>query len=556
MPKTLYRVRRPKTFDEVLGQNIIVRTLKNQVTSNNISHAYLFSGDRGTGKTSTALILSRAINCENPINGNPCNECKTCRAILSGETMDILEMDAASKRTIQDIRDLKEMSVYPPSHGKYKCYIVDEVHMLTSEAFNALLKTLEEPADFLIFILATTEPEKLPDTILSRCQRFDFARVSEKVLSDNILNILKDEKKEIEPQALNMIVREAGGSVRDSLSILERFLTFCPDVITEENAAEIFGSLSDEALFKIAKAVLLSNPEALLGIEAADNAGKDILVLYKDLMRSFRAVLIVKLLGEGARPILSLTDSIFNSIVEITKRVEKSKIEEVLSLMIDKEALIKRSSVPRILLETLLVSVMSFEETIDFHKAPPVSAPFGEEKISNEERRFFLKPAVEDEEYEPEPLYYEETEVFLGVPEDVKTEEAQTPERFEEKTDESLEIEKNVEKSPEEKEIIEAWQKVIAETMPPTKTVLGEMKVLKIENNTIFLDKGKIPQLRLKIAAPKEKLGSLEKALSKSLGAKMKLRLDEGVPISEVSETSDDMEEITEYFGKENITVI
>ena len=180
MYQALYRQYRPKTFDEVLGQNHITNILKNQIQKGNIGHAYLFSGTRGTGKTSTAKIFSRAVNCLNPNNGNPCNGCEICKGILDESIMDIIEMDAASNRKIDDIRDLKDKVIYPPSRTSYKVYIIDEVHMLTTEAFNALLKTLEEPPKHLIFILATTEPQKLPQTILSRCQRFDFKRITTK----------------------------------------------------------------------------------------------------------------------------------------------------------------------------------------------------------------------------------------------------------------------------------------------------------------------------------------------------------------------------------------
>ena len=203
MYQALYREYRPKTFDQVIGQEHITTTLKNQIKNENIGHAYLFAGTRGTGKTSTAKIFSRAVNCLNKVDGNPCNECEICKGILDESIMDVIEMDAASNRGIEDIRELRDKVVYPPSRGKYKVYIIDEVHMLTEPAFNALLKTLEEPPKHLIFILATTEMQKLPQTILSRCQRFDFKRITSKDMTNNMkaicekLNVSVDRKSTV-----------------------------------------------------------------------------------------------------------------------------------------------------------------------------------------------------------------------------------------------------------------------------------------------------------------------------------------------------------------------
>ncbi|MDD4779652.1 MAG: DNA polymerase III subunit gamma/tau, partial [Tissierellia bacterium] len=224
--QAIYRRFRPKIFDDVLGQEHVVKTLKNQILTNNIAHAYLFTGIRGTGKTSTAKIFSRAVNCLNNDDGNPCNECEICKSILDETNMDVIEMDAASNNGVEDIRDLKDKVKFLPVKSKYKVYIIDEVHMLSKGAFNALLKTLEEPPEHLIFILATTEVHKIPATILSRCQRYDLHRISTVTIVDNMKNICNEMGIGIEEKALNLIAANSEGAMRDALSILDRCVSF------------------------------------------------------------------------------------------------------------------------------------------------------------------------------------------------------------------------------------------------------------------------------------------------------------------------------------------
>ena len=226
MHKALYRAYRPQNFEDVVGQQHIIRTLKNQIESNNVGHAYLFTGTRGTGKTSTAKIFARAVNCVQSKDQEPCNECEVCRDILNDNVMDVVEIDAASNNSVDDIRELRESVKYSPTKAKYKVYIIDEVHMLSQGAFNALLKTLEEPPSYVIFILATTEPHKIPATILSRCQRFDFKRVTVKDMTDRMKKICNEENIEVEEKALNLIARNSQGALRDALSILDQCISF------------------------------------------------------------------------------------------------------------------------------------------------------------------------------------------------------------------------------------------------------------------------------------------------------------------------------------------
>ena len=256
----LYRKFRPDTFSGVIGQEHIVKTIKNQILSDRVSHAYLFCGTRGTGKTSTAKIFARAINCLAPKEGNPCNECTLCRAALENRSMNVIEIDAASNNGVDNIREIREEVKYPPTQGKYKVYIIDEVHMLSSGAFNALLKTLEEPPEHVIFILATTDPQKVPATILSRCQRFDFHRITTEQIAQTLSEYMKIEDIPVQKEALHYIARLGDGSMRDSLSILDQCTAFYSDeLLTLEKVLDVVGAVDNSILFSVVEAILLKD---------------------------------------------------------------------------------------------------------------------------------------------------------------------------------------------------------------------------------------------------------------------------------------------------------
>lgn len=292
---SLYRRYRPISFDEVIGQGHIVRTLVNQIKTDNISHAYLFTGTRGTGKTTVARIFARAINCENPVNGNPCGKCSACVELQKPGNMDILEIDAASNSTVDEIRDLREKVKYPPVIGKYKVYIIDEVHMLSTSAFNALLKTLEEPPSHAVFILATTDVHKLPQTILSRCMRFDFKLLSVKDISDNLKRIFDDIGKKYSEEAINLIATSAEGSVRDSLSIADMCASYSGDTITYDDVLEVLGASDPHIVLDLVQAVLSHEvARALSIVDNLSNFGKNIAVLNKDVATTIRNVIYVK----------------------------------------------------------------------------------------------------------------------------------------------------------------------------------------------------------------------------------------------------------------------
>lgn len=301
MYQALYRVWRPKTFSDMVGQEAIVRTLRNQVMTGRVAHAYLFCGSRGTGKTSAAKILSRAINCLDPQNGDPCGQCECCKTIESGASFDVYEMDAASNSRVEEIRELLEKVDYPPQFGKYKVYIIDEVHMLSNAAFNALLKTLEEPPEYMVFILATTEPQKLPATILSRCQRFDFGRFSEAQIAGHLEKVAKESGVEAEGEALAIIARAAEGGMRDALSILDMCMGG-GEKITEETVRSALGTADRAFLFSFAQALAERNgSEALRLVDELMSAGRDVQVFFKDLSAHLRLLMAAKLCGpDGA----------------------------------------------------------------------------------------------------------------------------------------------------------------------------------------------------------------------------------------------------------------
>lgn len=350
--QALYRQWRPMDFSSMVAQEAIIATLRNQITTGRIAHAYLFCGSRGTGKTSTAKIMARAINCENPSNGDPCGVCDSCRRLLADESLDVMEIDAASNNGVDEIRDLRETVKYPPQQGKYKVYIIDEVHMLSASAFNALLKTLEEPPAHVVFILATTEPQKLPATILSRCQRFDFGRIPAAQIAGRLRQAVEGANATATDSALNLIARAAEGGMRDALSILDMCLGYRSDV-DEELVRNVLGTSDKAFLFRFADALECQDAGMLMGmIDELMRGGREPMVFAKDVSQHLRALLMAKCCGSDLASLLDLTAEDAAEYAEQAKNFSEGRLMKMLELFMAVETELRWASSPRIALES------------------------------------------------------------------------------------------------------------------------------------------------------------------------------------------------------------
>ena len=357
MHKALYRVYRPQKFEDVVGQEHITKTLRNQIENNNIGHAYLFSGTRGTGKTSTAKIFARAVNCLESIEQEPCNECEVCKDILHDNIMDVVEIDAASNNSVDDIRELRENVKYSPTKAKYKVYIIDEVHMLSQGAFNALLKTLEEPPSYVIFILATTEPHKIPATILSRCQRFDFKRVTVKDITSRMKKICVEENIEVEEKALNLIARNSQGALRDALSILDQCISFGDNKIEYKDVVELLGTVNVEQLFDLAQYIINQDTkESLKILNEFIVWGKDIRNLINDLIDHFRNLMICKV-STDLDEIISLPEETIEQLKSQADTINNNDLIRILNILSTTQDNIKTASNPRVVTEVTMMKI-------------------------------------------------------------------------------------------------------------------------------------------------------------------------------------------------------
>lgn len=347
----LYRKYRPTTFDGVIGQEHITTSLKNQIKNNAISHAYLFCGTRGTGKTSVAKIFAKSINCEHPVNGSACGKCATCVALNDPSNLDIMEIDAASNNRVDEIRELREKVKYPPVNGKFKVYIIDEVHMLTDSAFNALLKTLEEPPKHVVFILATTEVQKLPATILSRCLRFDFKLVGQADLEQHLKRIFKDSQIEYDDAAISLIARLGEGSVRDTLSIADMCVAYTNKNITYNAVLNAVGAIDKEVLISLAGHILKGDVHNLLKeLNEVIKTGKNIAQIAKDLANHFRDLAVVKTC-ENFNDILKYPNDFVSKLEKQTKDVSIDTILKALKTFSALDNEFRLTTNPRIVLE-------------------------------------------------------------------------------------------------------------------------------------------------------------------------------------------------------------
>ena len=424
---SLYRKWRPRTFDEMCGQDHITQILKKQSAAGRVSHAYLFCGTRGTGKTSAAKILAKAVNCEHPVNGNPCNECSACRSIDNGSATDVLEIDAASNNRVDNVRDLRDEVIYPPSVLKKRVYIIDEVHMLTDSAFNALLKTLEEPPEYVVFILATTELNELPPTVISRCIRFDFSRITPEDVKKRLLYVAGQENISIEDDAAALISELADGAMRDGLSLLEAVSNGNGGTITREMVQNTLGLAGDETVYSLLHAVASGDiPAAMSTIDEVHRSSKDISVFINDLSVSVRDIIIDKQLikfGKSGRlrsTLSQLTDEFtieklfyISGILEDTQnRISKYAMNKrvILELAVIRMCDTSLSDSPKALAARIaelekkitVMSVMGYQQ-------PEVEKPREEQQVVQEQTLFGEIPVVliEDEPFDRLPAVIE-----------------------------------------------------------------------------------------------------------------------------------------------------
>lgn len=364
----LYRKWRPTSFEEVRGQDHIVKTLKNQINSGRIGHAYLFCGTRGTGKTSIAKIFARAVNCEHPVDGSPCGECSMCRQIAAGASLNVVEIDAASNNGVENIRDIREQVQYPPTDGRYRVYIIDEVHMLSIGAFNALLKTLEEPPSYVIFILATTEVHKIPITILSRCQRYDFKRISIDTIAGRLAELTQAEQIDVDDRALRYVARAADGSMRDALSLLDQCVAFhFGEKLTYDNVLEVLGAVDNRVFSKLFQAVLASDTKVCIReIEEMIIQGRDLSQLVNDFVWYMRNLLIAKTTDEPG-DMLDMSEENLAVLKEEAAGVDTETLMRYIRIFSELSGQLRYASQKRILVEIAFIKLTtpSMEQNLD-----------------------------------------------------------------------------------------------------------------------------------------------------------------------------------------------
>lgn len=498
MYKALYRQERPETFQDVIGQEHIIRILENQIKTDKVGHAYLFCGTRGTGKTTIARLLAKGVNClhENA-EARPCGSCAHCQAISEGTFVDVIEMDAASNRGITDVREIKESVKYPPAVGRKKVYIIDEVHMLTTPAFNALLKTLEEPPENIIFILATTDPEQLPQTILSRCQRMDFKRLSHAMLADYFAKICESRGVELRPEAADIIATSADGSVRDGLSLLEQSLASGEKVITEDIVNLYGGAVSQKFLIDLTNCVLKGDVAGgIVSINSQIEDGKESNQILKDWIRHFRNLMVAKVV-DNPSTVINLSSESVGKIVESCKGLPYEKICDGLKILAEADKDSRSSAQPRIFLDLALMKLSSLfneKKIVNPGGSDSLEARQGvmrlspADTISSESRQQFSK--TETKEQQPDSAEKQQSPIDDEVEKSVESESNReaSSEKAEKQKNDNLDSTEEMEDAENMDDVWASICEMVVKERPSIGTLKQRAKINNISQNTITIE--------------------------------------------------------------------
>ena len=532
--QSLYRKWRSQTFDDLIGQEPIIRTLKNALKSDNVKHAYLFTGPRGTGKTSTARLLAKTVNCSNPKDGEPCNECLQCREITAGNSFNVIEIDAASNRGIDNIRDLREKVMMPPSTGKYKVYVLDEAHMLTTEAFNALLKTLEEPPPYAIFVLATTDVHKMLPTVLSRCQRFDFKRISTRQIVKHLLYVSEQENIKLERSAAELIARSAAGGMRDALSLLDQAIAYAGEEISLVQVQVMLGVADPRAIFKLITCIAECNSSAVLHlIHELSEAGADLRQINAQVVEYWRALMLSRA-GADATSILDLTEDEAHDVKQLTQLFTLEELTECARIFAHNDLIQKNQGTPQLALE--LASL----ECIEVHRR----MQSGQHAAAVQARSSNSQPTIQAEipdQFEvrlpePSPQVQRRQENSGAIVPQTGEKEARTSQAQDNGNRPSLTVQ----------QVRSIWEKVIKRTRQKSSGTLAAMLRLctiqdiegTAEQPVVVIQSEK--QAHYKYVKEEERYKVLEWALTIEFGLECRVRLippGQSLPLPPVSDT-------------------
>ena len=546
--QALYRRYRPARFEDFVGQEAVIRTLRSQVMSGRIAHAYLFCGTRGTGKTSTAKVFARAVNCENPDRGEPCGQCAACRALSAESSLDILEIDAASNNGVDEIRDLREKVKYPPQSGRYRVYIIDEVHMLSQGAFNALLKTLEEPPAYVVFILATTEPQKLPATILSRCQRFDFGRIPAHQIIARLRVALEEGGIAAEEAALARIARAAEGGMRDAWSILDMCLGYAQEDgagLTEALVLQVLGAADKRFLFEFADRLISADAVgALEMIDGMMRAGREVQVFVRDVSGHLRNLMLAGVCGQAqAESLLEVTAEDAQAYVEQAGRTSRTRLMRMLDLFLASETDMKWAAQPRFALETATLRACAPEESVQVEALVA--------RVGELERRLREGVVVAERKERKERRAAQEEQPQVAVPGSAAPAQEAAP----------------AGPAPQAEAVWqEALRKIRAKPMIYGLARQGRLATAENGMFTVVFPKGS-GAMSVRMLSMEDKAGELSAALSEAAGSPCTFRAavegtvaesDRAVLAAQEAarkQAQENLDRVTDFFGRENVTI-